>query len=289
MDRWISIHVPAWGTTVFKSALLASQPISIHVPAWGTTASDVALLTGNNNFNPRSRVGNDGKLVQFGKECVISIHVPAWGTTKITAVPAITMLFQSTFPRGERQKRNLQKWGLLTFQSTFPRGERLLLRSCQVRCRHFNPRSRVGNDSCWNPVKKGKRHFNPRSRVGNDWQPRMHCQWHANFNPRSRVGNDKKSPFKTQKRKKFQSTFPRGERRNIKAITDPKNLFQSTFPRGERLINLANKCVLVNFNPRSRVGNDNQAAYAFGRAMQFQSTFPRGERQRRESFAIMKT
>ena len=33
--------------------------ISIHVPAWGTTVSDGVTVTYPSDFNPRSRVGND--------------------------------------------------------------------------------------------------------------------------------------------------------------------------------------------------------------------------------------
>ena len=56
--------------------------ISIHVPAWGTT-----------------------RLSQASEDGVhISIHVPAWGTTAADAKKTGDELFQSTFPRGERQQ-----------------------------------------------------------------------------------------------------------------------------------------------------------------------------------------
>ena len=55
----ISIHVPAWGTTVWNSTCPKRTPISIHVPAWGTTKKEI-----------------DGLIF-----VEISIHVPAWGTT----------------------------------------------------------------------------------------------------------------------------------------------------------------------------------------------------------------
>ena len=77
------------------------------------------------NFNPRSRVGND-HILRFGSDVgSISIHVPAWGTTKNPQRRAAHLFpFQSTFPRGERQK-DIQF--LLQYH-------------------YFNPRSRVGND-----------------------------------------------------------------------------------------------------------------------------------------------
>ena len=37
----ISIHVPAWGTTVRQWICLRRQIISIHVPAWGTTLLNI--------------------------------------------------------------------------------------------------------------------------------------------------------------------------------------------------------------------------------------------------------
>ncbi len=56
--------------------------ISIHVPAWGTTFHVSEDFIIYDNFNPRSRVGNDSH--GSSRDCTqakISIHVPAWGTT----------------------------------------------------------------------------------------------------------------------------------------------------------------------------------------------------------------
>ena len=80
------------------------------------------------NFNPRSRVGNDGLQGPCETGYAISIHVPAWGTTKRPP-----FLYQFTL-----------------FQSTFPRGERHCRIEHSLNCGNFNPRSRVGNDfSCF--------------------------------------------------------------------------------------------------------------------------------------------
>ena len=76
------------------------------------------------DFNPRSRVGNDIADGQHGRSKRISIHVPAWGTTKRQERKDVTLSFQSTFPRGERRKDVLSTLVRLIFQSTFPRGER---------------------------------------------------------------------------------------------------------------------------------------------------------------------
>ena len=37
VSRFLSIHVPAWGTTFWKSFCYGQYNLSIHVPAWGTT------------------------------------------------------------------------------------------------------------------------------------------------------------------------------------------------------------------------------------------------------------
>ena len=122
----ISIHVPAWGTTAVCPTCGQMLPISIHVPAWGTTA-DVSKTdsTFQKDFNPRSRVGNDGEGEEYGDILDISIHIPTWGTT-IASIPDI-----ASFP----------------FQPTFPRGERPTPLTEVTRATlNFNPRSRVGND-----------------------------------------------------------------------------------------------------------------------------------------------
>ena len=122
----ISIHVPAWGTTSLTRGATQSYNISIHVPAWGTTGFNTLFLLSDS----------------------ISIHVPAWGTT-VYSIPSFTRVssFQSTFPRGERQRSQKIKEEREKFQSTFPRGERLLRLLCHIQTAHFNPRSRVGNDA----------------------------------------------------------------------------------------------------------------------------------------------
>ena len=105
VENLISIHVPAWGTTNALEDTITFSDISIHVPAWGTTGLHQAEISVYRNFNPRSRVGNDGICVKLWIDfLVISIHVPAWGTTPITFKRLCRLAFQSTFPRGERPR-----------------------------------------------------------------------------------------------------------------------------------------------------------------------------------------
>ena len=120
--------------------------ISIHVPSWGTTGSGRIHCQAAGNFNPRSLVGNDYsfqllrvsllisihvpswgttlRLIQAFQEKHISIHVPSWGTTLSHSASGAFILFQSTFPRGERRQGSACLIPFSRFQSTFPRGER---------------------------------------------------------------------------------------------------------------------------------------------------------------------
>ena len=120
------------------------------------------------HFNPRSLVGNDYIPVGTYTIVEISIHVPSWGTTIFTRRQPPCILFQSTFPRGERRQLrkilhktkqisiHVPSWGttqclantrrMRLFQSTFPRGERRRRWICSTEEGNFNPRSLVGND-----------------------------------------------------------------------------------------------------------------------------------------------
>ena len=168
-DFKISIHVPSWGTTTVRQLPLPASPISIHVPSWGTTTFSVRMqeLSEFQSTFPR---GERPKLeMDVILSSSISIHVPSWGTTPVCLcspnhpryfnprslvgndmqqliLANWDKLFQSTFPRGERQMTKGKKmdpsvisihvpsWGTTTapsngmpwliFQSTFPRGER---------------------------------------------------------------------------------------------------------------------------------------------------------------------
>ena len=87
------------------------------------------------HFNPRSLVGNDYIPVGTYTIVEISIHVPSWGTTIFTRRQPPCILFQSTFPRGERRKSEHKEEPEWQFQSTFPRGERRCA-GCS-HCSHF--------------------------------------------------------------------------------------------------------------------------------------------------------
>ena len=166
-------------------------------------------------------------------------------------------MFQSTFPRGERQQTLNKRLHVKKFQSTFPRGERHSDRRCyRCHCASFNPRSREGNDRLDILRRSSQNSFNPRSREGND---------HASSSGTTFV-------------LKFQSTFPRGERRMLQKKMGASLLFQSTFPRGERrlarFLNDAGYKVSIHVPARGTTWMPG----SISRSEKFQSTFPRGER-----------
>ena len=115
--------VTAWGTT--SSAL--TQVILYYFNPRSRVGNDHRPLPGFlfcRNFNPRSRVGNDEVKEAIQTTSQISIHVPAWGTTPSIVHIVYDILFQSTFPRGERRRETKKAMFGWAFQSTFPRGER---------------------------------------------------------------------------------------------------------------------------------------------------------------------
>ena len=165
--------------------------------------------------------------------------------------------FQSTPPHGERRARGRQPLPALPFQSTPPHGERpqpAVIHTC--RRNYFNPRPRMGSDSC-----RSLAYCSPCISI--------HAPaWGATYDP----GHQEMSAI-------FQSTPPHGERPLM--ITDDVlvPVFQSTPPHGERL-------QLSFINHRSRPISIH--APAWGATLHhlcplgiapFQSTPPHGERR----------
>ena len=142
----ISIHVPSWETTIFTRRqppcilFQSTFPRGERLPPLWLLPLDSRhfnprSLVGNDSclqiyweavfyFNPRSLVGNDKVSFIVYSVDGISIHVPSWGTTAESLIWPLCILFQSTFPRGERH----------TVIDTYKR------------FKDFNPRSLVGND-----------------------------------------------------------------------------------------------------------------------------------------------
>ena len=103
---------------------LTGAYVSIHAPAWGATKHRARHENLDLRFNPRARVGRDclcqpgrrdryvsihapawGATAQYNQDIAktkVSIHAPAWGATELSCIDVLTVLFQSTRPRGAR-------------------------------------------------------------------------------------------------------------------------------------------------------------------------------------------
>ena len=148
------------------------------------------VLIAISGFCPR--IGNVPCTTPFDFLFVISIHVPTWGTTLSISTNLFALIFQSTFPRGERHHQPGYHYLLHSFQSTFLCGERRHITRMQLTTLHFNPRSRVGNDGWSYSDRICDRDFNPHSCVGNDTKCEKKLRSYPDFNPRSLVGNDRR-------------------------------------------------------------------------------------------------
>ena len=217
----------------------------------------------------------------------ISIHVPSWGTTDIMDLCTLSLLFQSTFPRGERLiplvthvksqviSIHVPSWGTtldgwkkscadVKFQSTFPRGER-----------HESSDTGPLPFKFQSTFPRGERHGRGSG-----------CTLRSYFNPRSLVGND--APvISTTKFFEISIHVPswgttnfRTKKRNSSLYFNPRSLVGNDY--------IAEKQSLIekHFNPRSLVGNDTSFFLPYFPPCIFQSTFPRGERHTTASMAL---
>ncbi len=144
--------------------------VSIHAPAWGATLSALSSTATPCGFNPRSRVGSDGRRYRSTPDSV---------------------KFQSTLPRGERRKRvcsvvgrthvsiHAPAWG-----ATYPVAIMIAGGAVSIHAPAWGATiGEVGH-------RVQLRRFNPRSRVGSDRKTSSHIVRRSSFNPRSRVGSD---------------------------------------------------------------------------------------------------
>ena len=209
----ISIHVPAWGTTLFVTAFTVCNIFQSTFPRGERRTYTITKSQNIQDFNPRSRVGNDYSCVSPLYMVKISIHVPAWGTTfrelvlheSIRTISIHVPAWGTTsnlawIIGGISISIHVPAWGTTAshidsndtcrFQSTFPRGER--------------PRGKVALNPmvfisihvpAWGTTKKGK----SRNQI-------RHISIHVPaWGTTKQFENDIRPD-------KFQSTFPRGER-----------------------------------------------------------------------------
>ena len=147
------------------------------------------VLIAISGFCPR--IGNVPCTTPFDFLFVISIHVPTWGTTLSISTNLFALIFQSTFPRGERQITGIRdrKTGKISIHVP-SWGTTTQLRGNVPRYEHFNPRSLVGNDRIWQNTLPSRWKFQSTFPRGERLYTDMQKLIMFNFNPRSLVGND---------------------------------------------------------------------------------------------------
>ena len=191
---------------------------------------------GHKNFNPRTHVGCDRHLPPEPRgrgDFNPRTHVGC-DTAGMEQVPD-DLIFQSTHPRGVRQRCEITTGDTGEFQSTHPRGVRhgdQLV--CQSGIVDFNPRTHVGCDGSLKAVSVGFLPFQ-------STHPRGVRQSKDSANGRLR---------------RFQSTHPRGVRHSSRPASLRRPAFQSTHPRGVRPNSKGRYHNAGNFNPRTHVGCD---------------------------------
>ena len=121
----ISIHAPTRGATVSRYSERDFTFISIHAPTRGATCSSGSDTLGIMISIHAPTRGATEFLLYLVTLPQISIHAPTRGATEDEQNEIVTLLFQSTLPRGERHRGGCRGRGYFGFQSTLPRGERL--------------------------------------------------------------------------------------------------------------------------------------------------------------------
>ena len=81
----VSIHAPAWGATM---AIREDHDITAFqsTPPHGGRRNRQRGKTPLGCFNPRPRMGGDGKEAQIWMAIEVSIHAPAWGATRASCL-----------------------------------------------------------------------------------------------------------------------------------------------------------------------------------------------------------
>ena len=241
----ISIHAPAWGATSFWRSSSYIIQISIHAPAWGATISSPISGKRFCNFNPRARVGRDSPICLptfCGRHFNPRARV---GRDEPTAARLFTRQHFNPRARVGRDAGSAHQCGWQNiFQSTRPRGARLFSDGSNVAVKDFNPRARVGRDGCW----RSSLYYQMISIHAPAWGATENVPWLVDYY-------------------KFQSTRPRGARQTIIALSAVYQLFQSTRPRGARRHRVRRSLPSANFNPRARVGRDDEDGNIMPKAM----------------------
>ena len=80
-ELYVSIHAPAWGATPHVVVIVVSGQFQSTPPHGGRQQQGSGGKGAGYGFNPRPRMGGDGRRHRGERGGDVSIHAPAWGAT----------------------------------------------------------------------------------------------------------------------------------------------------------------------------------------------------------------
>ena len=170
----------------------------------------------------------------------------------------------------------------LLFQSTLPHGERPMRMRMAVSFMRFNPRSHMGSDvgrlSIYPFIPRVSTHA---PAWGATVQTGRLLANQGCFNPRSRMGSDQSIPVPDYFEEVSTHAPAWGATPLIMVNPYVKAMVSTHAPAWGATIRFR-QCTRLSrgFNPRSRMGSDNDSGNKDGEQPLFQPTLPHGERQR---------
>ena len=230
----ISIHAPQWGATTRRAEAAATKAISIHAPQWGATSWRRTEPHAEHDFNPRTPVGCDARVVvHWYADAFQSTH-PSGVRPHRRSTVRIPSYFNPRTPVGcDRPVRHSHGrnrhisihapqwgatdtvnvvWAYLLFQSTHPSGVR------QVDAGTFVPKD-IFQSTHPSGVRLG---------IGyaDSWRSAFQSTHPSGVRPTGTSG--------VSQTNSFQSTHPSGVRLLFNWSNHVATVFQSTHPSGVR-------------------------------------------------------
>ncbi len=144
----VSIHAPAWGATPQQPSGQGGKPVSIHAPAWGAT-STAGCAMALQEF--RSTPPHGGRQATSPPRLTwwrFRSTPPHGGRPAAPPTETVPPLFRSTPPHGGRPPVISASRSQTVFRSTPPHGGRRHRVQHPHLCDSFDPRPRMGGDSC---------------------------------------------------------------------------------------------------------------------------------------------
>ena len=185
-------------------------------------------------FNPRTHEGCDSVVKRCNQILVVSIHAPTRGATGSPAYSSLPICVSIHAPTRGATSASVETITPSAFQSTHPRGVRQRLCKAIYQTVSFNPRTHEGCDVFCYFTKIYSLCFNPRTHEGCDSFTYLSQFLPISFNPRTHEGCDFCSPSRSLHRWSFNPRTHEGCDILQASIQMVIAKFQSTHPRGVR-------------------------------------------------------